>query len=480
MQVLLPLTIPLILIAFINKQHDQAEETAVTWSALSRTLRSTYWPTILSSDSSASTNVNPSVVGAVYLGIFTTILIAATAVITPLGLYDAVVSRKPQSISFSYAQDMTPFGYGTLPRNDMGFNRICGRGFISCPGSNFSVIRTVNPDNLTINTEWPDGYYTNISLETQNLWASGLDAMENSVSNIFDIQWRSYEVRQQNLSSMLPDRYNDSFSSAGMYYDNGSPYVVGGYRPVQSLLSSNGFEIIEGLVVDLARGGIGFRNHTIPSQSSHGATWTEDILFIVPETSCVDNNLTVDYDLKEDALLYSLGPGGILRLTDHGGFANLNSTVNVEGMRMNSSQDTVRLHDRALAAAWYSNSLTMLYMNLTNKEHMQEMKGYENLTVGTSYLFEDESNSTIDGILARSIPKPGRISLQRLGQHLDLPFSLSSNHSSMNNENQVFTNPNNITRDFFRETGMFIFLVHLEEAHVLIYYARVYHARARR
>jgi hypothetical protein len=74
---------------------------------------------------------------------------------------------------------MTPFGYGSLPRNDMGFNRICGGGFISCPGSNFSVIRTDNPDNLTINTEWPDGYYTNISLETQNLWASGLDTMDS-------------------------------------------------------------------------------------------------------------------------------------------------------------------------------------------------------------------------------------------------------------------------------------------------------------
>jgi hypothetical protein len=478
-QVLLPSAIPLILIAFINKRHDQVEETAVTWSALSRTLHSTYWPTILSSDSSASTDVNPSVVRAVYLSIFTTILVAATAVITPLGLHDAVVSRKPQSVSFSYAQDMTPFGYGSLPRKNMGFNRICGRGFISCPGSNFSVIRTVNPDNLTINTEWPDGYYTNISLDTQNLWASGLDAMDNSVSSMFDIQWRSYEIRQQNLSSILPDRYNYTFSSAGMYYDNGSPYVVGGYRPIQSLLSSNGLEIIEGLVVDLARGGIGFRNHTIPSQYSHGAMWTEDILFVVPETSCVDNNLTVDYDLKEDTSLYSLGPGGILRVTDRGGFANLNSTVNVEGMRMNSSQDTVRLHDRALAAAWYSNSLTMLYMNLTNEEHMQEMKGYENLTVGTSYLFEDESNSTIGGILARSIPKPGRIALQRLGGHLDLSFSRYSNYSSKINNNLVFANPHHITLDHFRETGMFIFLLHLEEAHVLIYYARVYGSRAR-
>jgi hypothetical protein len=113
-------------------------------------------------------------------------------------------------------------------------------------------------------------YYNNISLKKQNLWASGLDAMESSVSSMFDIQLRSYEIRQQNLSSILPERYNDTFSSAGMYYDNGSQYVVGGYRPIQSLLSGNGFKIIEGLVVDLARGGIGFRNHTVPTQSSHG------------------------------------------------------------------------------------------------------------------------------------------------------------------------------------------------------------------
>lgn len=63
---------------------------------------------------------------------------------------------------------------------------------------------------------------------------------------------------------------------------------------------------------------------------------------------------------------------------------------------------------------------------------MQEHRGYEDLTVGTSYHFEDESNSTIDGILGRSIPKPGRIALHRLGHYLDLPSSLSPNYSSIN------------------------------------------------
>jgi hypothetical protein len=93
-------------------------------------------------------------------------------------------------------------------------------------------------------------------------------------------------------------------------------------------------------------------------------------------------------------------------------------------------------------------------MNLTNDEHIQQMRGYENLTVGTSYLFEDESNSTIGGFLARSIPKPGRITLQKLGRHLDLPSSFYRNYSSLNKDNRNFANPHHITSDHFRGIGM--------------------------
>jgi hypothetical protein len=412
--------------------------------------------------------VNPAVSSAVYLGIFVTILVAATAVVTPLGLYDAVVPSTPRRIYFNYAQDMAAFGYGTLPRNGLDFNRICGRGRISCPGSNFSVIRTNDTDNFPYNYEWPDGYYTNISLETQSLWASGLDAMQGSVSSMFDIQWRSYEIRQQNLSSIVPSRYN--FTQPQTAYDRGSPYIVGGYRQVHTLLSSNGFEIVEGLIVDLATGGIGFRNHTVPSQSSQKAVWTEDILFIVPETKCVDNNLTIDYDLKEDSVTNGLGPGGIFRLTDHGGFANLNSTVNLEGLLIDSSQDNVVLHDRALIAAWFNNAITMLYMNLTNRELMKTWEGYERATTGTSYLLEDESNSTEKSMMAMDLPKPGSIALGQLGQHLDWRGR---------NQNRIFKNPHNVTYATFSDLGMSKLPFHSKEAHLLTNYTRVVCPRAR-
>jgi hypothetical protein len=446
-QILLPLAIPLILIAFIKKRHDQVQETAVTWSALSRTLHSTYWPTILNSDSSSSKGVNFAVISAVYLGIFTTILVAITAVITPLGLYDSVAPSKPQSVSFNYAQDMTYFGQGSLPRNGMGFNRICGRGMIACPGSNFSVIPTADLDEK----EWPDGYYTNISLETQNVWASGLHTMQSSVSSIFDIQWRSYKISQQN-SSKGTNRYK--YDSPDKVYDNGSPYVVGGYRQIQSLLSSDGFKIIEGLLVDLARGGIGFRNHTVPSRSSQSAVWTEDILFIVPETECVDNNIAFDYDLKQENGTNKLGPGGVVYLTDRGGFANLNEAVNHAGLPLTNSQENVHLRDRALFAAWKSNAYTMLYMNLTDDDHLKQWRGYENAPIGTTYRFEDESSTDFkSGKLGDILPEPGRITLRKLGQHLDLRSSPESD-SKLENTNQIFSNPHNVTERLFSDLGM--------------------------
>lgn len=93
---------------------------------------------------------------------------------------------------------------------------------MSCPGSKFSVIR---PPNTMITTEWPDGYYTNISLDTQNLWSSGLHGLQGSVSSMFNIQWRSYDIRQQNLSSLY-DSVNST--STRDFYDNGSPYIIGG------------------------------------------------------------------------------------------------------------------------------------------------------------------------------------------------------------------------------------------------------------
>jgi hypothetical protein len=90
---------------------------------------------------------------------------------------------------------------------------------------------------------------------------------------------------------------------------------------MQSLILNNDTEAVEGLVVDTKQGGIGFRNHTIPMDFKHGATWTEDLLFVEPETVCININLTIDYTIKRnDTGTYNIGD---VLLTDRGGFANL-------------------------------------------------------------------------------------------------------------------------------------------------------------
>ncbi len=49
-------------------------------------------------------------------------------------------------------------------------------------------------------------------------------------------------------------------------------------------------------MVDTIRGGIGFRNHTIPTQVYLGAEWDEDLLWIEPVTECVNLNLSVEFN----------------------------------------------------------------------------------------------------------------------------------------------------------------------------------------
>jgi hypothetical protein len=143
-------------------------------------------------------------------------------------------------------------------------------------------------------------------------------------------------------------------------FNNGSAYLVGTYRNVQSLILNNATEVVEGLVVDMIKGGVGFRNHTIPPGFSHGVTWEEDLLFVEPETVCVDTNLTLDYTV------ISANGAAIsdVVLTDRGGFVNLNQTFPKPDY--DNPQANPDLYGRAYVAAWLHNAYTAVYLNVTN------------------------------------------------------------------------------------------------------------------
>ena len=121
-QLLFPNALIVILAGILGNEHN-----AVTWSVAQADLFSSLWPSILRSDASAGRSVN---IGVRLLLIFRQIgvlLIAVAAIVTPLGLHEAIVPTKSNvAVPFSDLVDTSPMGIGTPARSSDGFTRSCG------------------------------------------------------------------------------------------------------------------------------------------------------------------------------------------------------------------------------------------------------------------------------------------------------------------------------------------------------------------
>jgi len=230
--------------------------------------------------------------------------------------------------------------------------------------------------------------------------------------------------------------------------DNGSYYDVGAYRPLVSLLLSSRFQAVEGLVVDMKNGGIGFRNHSAPVWQPYGSVWTEDLLFIEPETACVDTNLTLDFSVPEDGFADDIEG---LVLTDRGGFVNINHTY--PRWDRDSGQAHPDLWLRAYKAALLNNVWTMVFMNVTNTRN--ETMNTSAFAYLNSHIGKEFSLHWKDGTTAASTfsPKAGALqTVNNFGNYLDgldkprLNYT-SSNSSAMDNssypqaEPALYSNP---------------------------------------
>jgi hypothetical protein len=141
---------------------------------------------------------------------------------------------------------------------------------VACLWSNTTVIK--NPEQNSSYDEWsiPGGIDRRLPQNITEVFSAGLSRLDRTVSSAFDIQWRTFKKVLRE-----PDDHG------------GQPYLVGSYRHLSQLILNDAWEAFEGLIVDTITGGIGFRNHTIPvSPLLYGATWSEDLLFIEPETEC--------------------------------------------------------------------------------------------------------------------------------------------------------------------------------------------------
>lgn len=239
--------------------------------------------------------------------------------------------------------------------------------------------------------------------------------MSPTVSSIFDIQYRMYRNSTDPYSVL-------------------SWYTKPDYRTMSTILLEDKIKLVEGLITDLQKGGIGFRNHTAPNATlKYGATWTEDILFIEPETECASLNLSISaltppWNFNERYLRN-------VSLVDEGGFSALPRTAPEISRRGTvNGQSGFDLKERASRAAWVNNYYTMLYLNLTNRD---EPITRIDSTKGQRFELADDAKSNNFTIAFSAIQTN-----INFGSYLNL----TTNHSRS-------SNPNNVTAIDFDTAG---------------------------
>ncbi|PHH79105.1 hypothetical protein CDD82_2596 [Ophiocordyceps australis] len=335
-------------LAYICSRQLGYRNSAATWTASSKVMEQSYWPFLLRTDGVHDKHVRPSVVWAGRLIPFMAILLSVASIVTPLGLYSATELGKPTMASFVYAPDPSIFGHYTMPRppqdkvirscmtglkphgateNEADWLYLCPQEKLSDPGAPGTIPEVVRPSILS---------------GTEN---------HSTLCGPLDIQWRTYSG-----SPNLPSK------------------LLGQMKSIQSLILTQDLDIVEGLVVDKVNKGVGFRNHTVPLGA--GAEWQEDLLFLEPDTVCVDTNISTEW--KGDSLgHFSVGN----TLVNRGGLNNIDKTrpkPDVSDVFRNPD-----LVQRARATAWIHNVM-YAYMFKVNQPPPRNQGIFETFTVNSN------------------------------------------------------------------------------------------------
>lgn len=353
------------------------------------------------------------------------VLIGIAGVITPLGLYDAFEETGDRLASFIPMKDtISPFGFATSPRGNHSFSRSCTSGHglalagpIPCPYSNNVVVKSWN--GSTLSWAMPGGYWTSIPDIVRDIYSSGTSSAKTTISNFFDIEWRQLTYRTYK------------------YQNEGAPTSIGIFRQVDSLVMEKSIHVIEGLVVDGIGGGVGFRNHTIPTGVANGAGWSEDLLFVEPFTSCIDTNLTFEFKFTTNQTASTYGITDIV-LIDNGGFVNLNRTYPYYDR--SNPQVNPDLIGRAYKAAWLNNAYSMMFLNVTNPN---------NSTYGA------KAFSYLKSTLGQRFPLPGGIANEFMNMGFSSKYGAYLFSSGIGSKDDPkYPNPFNVTQDgFFADAG---------------------------
>lgn len=392
-----------------------AKQVVRSW--LGRFLHTSLWPSILGTDTAASKGVKKSVSLMGYLQLLVLGIISLASIVTPLGLYDVVTSNdiSSQPDEFRYAKDSSPFGVGTPARSNAPFTRRCGDD--ACPGGS----KTQNCEQRGLAQVCTDTVFNrSIPAVYTKLFGEGATSFSPLLSSIFDIEWRSY--------------YNDTDAFGSLGWG-----LKSAYRQISTFILEPKAHVVDGLIVNSKTGGIGFRNHTIPQATyPYGSTWTEDLLFIEPETQCVNLNFTFNFHLENEQNTVRPYVRGIY-IKDHGGLSKLSPKAPVDTLSTPSSyngQAELSLAARAFNAAWLNNYLTLLYYNLTNPEldNVTRIDAEFGMEIPTHLDSQEDDEFAIQYQSIRSSTT--------YGDYLNFTTAASSS-----------VNPFNVTADYFSKIG---------------------------
>lgn len=253
--------------------------------------------------------------------------------------------------------------------------------FSQCPGAYSPDLNATYVGNYTtLNyTVVPNGKGT--TLIPKNITDFFTKATERTtIASIFDIQWRFYK------------------HTTSDWFDNGQRYLAGTPKVVENLILRENISVVEGLIVDMSSGGIGYRNHTVPLQDDDGAQWQEDILWLTPDIYCANLN---------SSLLATVGSGygqGVtssnafsdLEFMDDGGIANLpNGNPFKDWPVSNVTNPLVK--EYVQRSAFLNNALTAIVLNVTTPKQLNYST---NATIGTTWALPASllNNTSLGGI----------------------------------------------------------------------------------
>jgi hypothetical protein len=403
-QFILNLAFPLILVGLLNT-NTGITTSAASWSVFSRSIHSSHWPTILSTDSSGNAATKKSISRIEWLSLLAVLLSGAASIATPLGLYQDIVAVDTTQPAFHYVRDNSPFGRGTPKRSSMPWSGVCN-------WVHHLICRNLNGSDCYFQCNNED-IGAHALPESVRLYESGLSNMSNSISSLFDIEYRFY--------MMAGYSYGSTAAHPVVH-----KHPIGQFRVISNLILEDRPLLVEGLIVDMLGGGVGFRNHSVPPLQSYASAWEEDILFLEPETHCVDTNLTIDTDANG------------LYLTDRGGLVHLKSSESI-WFKKNEQKD-LTLQERAFVAAHQTNLNTMLFLNVSSRSSDDEAR-FDSIDsyVGKTYSLLLRDGSTL-------IRDRQAVHLGTYGDHVRQYFERPGA--------SIYSNPNNVSWDDFVSIGM--------------------------